>query len=179
MAIEFKTDPVFDALRSPLGLVEDAEKRESFERYVEAARYPLERAVFDLLSQLVTAVDEQVSDRYRMRLSYRPGALELDVEPVQAAEEETAADWPDFSAADGETEKITIRLPGELKDLATQAASAAGVSANSWFVRAMARSLRVTDEPPAPPRPPRPPEPPYGRESGRPGKKLQGWYGGE
>lgn len=179
MSIEFKTDSVFEALRTPLGLVEDEQKRQAFERYVEAARYPLERAVFDLLSELVSAADAQVSDRYRLRLSYRPGALQLDVEPVQGAREESPPeDLPDWTA-DGETEKITIRIPAELKDLATQAAATAGLSANSWFVRAMARSLRAMEDRPDIPRPPRPPEPPHARESGKPGKRLQGWYGGE
>jgi hypothetical protein len=180
MSIEFKTESVFDALRSPLGLVEDPERRQAFERYVEAARYPLERAVFDLLSQLVTAADEKVSDRYHLRLSYLPGALMLDVEPVQAAADDAPADdLPDWSVADGETEKITIRIPAELKDLATQAAAAAGVSANSWFVRAMARSLRAMEERPEAPRPPWPPQPPRPASPGKQGKKLQGWYGGE
>jgi hypothetical protein len=184
MSIEFKTDAVFEALKSPLGLVEDAEKRQAFERYVEAARYPLDRAVFDLLSELVAAADEQVSDRYRLRLSYRPGALLLDVDPVPGAPaEEPAGDWQEFVTVDGETEKITIRIPAELKDLATQAAASAGLSANSWFVRAMARSLRAMEEqpgtPPRPPRPPQPPEPPHQHERGRPGKRLQGWYGGD
>ena len=179
MSIEFRTDPVFEALKSPLGLVEDPERRQAFERYVEAARYPLERAVFDLLSQLVTAADEQVSDRYHLRLSYTPGALKLDVEPVPgAADAESADDVPDWSA-DGETEKITIRIPAELKDLATQAAASAGVSANSWFVRAMARAVRAMDERPEAPRPPWPPPPPRPQEPGKQGKKLQGWYGGE
>lgn len=184
MSMEFKTEAVFEALRGPLALVEDAEKRQAFERYVEAARYPLERAVFDLLAQLVTAVDEQVSERYRLRLSYRPGALALDVDPVQppVGTEQAEADLPDWAAPDGETEKITIRIPAELKELATQAAGSAGISANSWFIRALARSLRAMEEPrpPRPPRAPEPPEPPHPPQgTGRPGKKLQGWYGGQ
>ena len=185
MSMEFKTDAVFEALKSPLNLVEDQEKRQAFERYVEAARYPLERAVFDLLSELVSAVDGQVQERYRLRLSYRPGALLLDVEPIPQPAGATA-DMPEWtSAGDGETEKITIRIPAELKDLATQAASSAGLSANSWFVRALARSLRSMEETSRPPRgpgwpePPTPPSPPRPPQHGRQAKKLQGWYGGE
>lgn len=186
--MEFRTDQVFDALKSPLALVEDAEKRQAFERYVEAARYPLERAVFDLLSELVAAVDSAVAERYRLRLAYRPGALTLDVDPVQGSPEGgTGGEMPGWTGGDGETEKITIRIPAELKDLATQAASAAGLSANSWFVRALARSLRSIDETQAmrPPRSPRmhgfpePPEPPRPPQHGRQGKKLQGWFGGQ
>jgi hypothetical protein len=181
MTMEFKTDAVFEALKSPLNLVEDQEKRQAFERYVEAARYPLERAVFDLLSALVSAVDGQVQERYRLRLSYQPGALLLDVEPVPQPEGATT-EMPEWtSASDGETEKITIRIPAELKDLATQAASSAGLSANSWFVRALARSLRSMDDVPRPPRGPwpQPPEPPRPPQQGRQAKKLQGWYGGD
>ena len=58
MSIEFKTESVFEALKSPLGLVEDPERRQAFERYVEAARYPLERAVFDLLSSSTALRDK-------------------------------------------------------------------------------------------------------------------------
>jgi hypothetical protein len=104
------------------------------------------------------------------------------VDVVQRPAGADTAGGPDWTGSDGETEKITIRIPAELKDLATQAASAAGVSANSWFVRAMARSLRAMEEPPGAPRPPRPPfppEPPHPPGAGRAGKKLQGWYGGE
>ena len=187
MSIEFRTDAVFEALKSPLALVEDPEKRQAFERYVEAARSSLERAVFDLLSEMVSAVDARVSDRYHLRLSYRPGALSLDVDPVSQPAGASADDNVlEFGGGDGETEKITIRIPAELKDLATQAASAAGLSANSWFVRAMARSLRGMEDAPRPPHaphpphtphPPHPPEPPRGPRPPQ-GKRLQGWYGG-
>ena len=43
--------------------------RSRLERYVEAARLPLERAVFDLMAQVAAAVDEQVGGRYRVRLT--------------------------------------------------------------------------------------------------------------
>lgn len=194
MTHEFRTEAVFEALKSPLALVEDAEKRQAFERYVEAARFPLERAVFDLLSGLVSAIDEQVAGHYRLRLAYRPGALDLDVEPLPEAEraQPDVADLPEWSA-DGEMEKITIRIPAELKDLITQAATSAGLSANSWFIRMLARSLNVVeverrrgyhrhptdtvsgrfhdlDEEPHH-------RPHHGSRG--PGKRLQGWYGGE
>ena len=193
MAQEFKTESVFDALKSPLALVEDSEKRQAFERYVEAARFPLERAVFDLLSGLVSAIDERVSEHYRLRLAYHTGALELNVEPLPQAERAApnVTDMPDF-AADGEMEKITIRIPAELKDLITQAAGGAGISANSWFIRVLAHALGGVEvehrrrarrhhhdamaghfsgfdaEDLRPPREPR------GSD-----KRLQGWFGGE
>ena len=203
--MEFRTEAVFDALKSPLSLVEDAEKRQAFERYVEAARFPLERAVFDLLSELVAAVDARVSAHYSLRLAYQPGALQLHVEErPQAQREHAEPDESEWATIDGDTEKITIRIPAELKDLAMQAAAGAGLSANSWFVRALGRSIRAGAEgerfrPPMPPEPPLPPEPPWAgerhrsrmeqreerrqrreeRREERHGKRLEGWFGGE
>ena len=204
---EFRTDAVFEALRQPLALVDDADRRQAFERYVEAARFPLERAVFDLLSSLVAAVDSAVQERYRVRLTYRGGALELHVDPVAVSSERSVpppepapGEW---TFSDGEMEKITIRIPGELKDVVTRAASSAGLSANSWFVRALSRSVSGSEErgrtrafgadlfrpdgdenPPGsfpfgmePPAPPRPPEPPAGPPRGHGGSRLQGWIG--
>lgn len=143
--MEFRTDAIFEALQSPLALVDDPEKRQAFERYVEAARPSLERAMFDALSTVVHAIDEQVQQHYRVSLRYGPGALQLDVQPVAAPPppEPSATEW---SFGDGDTEKVTIRIPSELKDLATRAAGDAGLSANSWFIRSLARSLRMAGE---------------------------------
>src|SRR3972149_4684078 len=49
---------VFEALERPLGLVEDPERRSALQRYLGSARVHLERAVFDLPSGAVEAVNE-------------------------------------------------------------------------------------------------------------------------
>lgn len=171
-----RTEPVFDALKQPLGLIESDERRRAIETYIETARIPLERAVFDLMSQLATAVDERLGGQYRIRLSYQPGGLSVEVDetaPAAAAPGEE----PWTTGADGDVEKITIRIPAELKDLAQQAASRAGTSANTWFVKALARAVRNIEVQTAPPPPTR------GawkeeRRSGR-GSRLSGWVGGD
>ena len=87
---EFTTEIIFEALKSPLGVVDSPERRKQLEDYVEAARVPLERSVFDLLSQFGEAVNAEVSAHYQVALSYRPGALDLEVratEPGEAPEE--------------------------------------------------------------------------------------------
>ena len=140
MGEEFRTETIFDALKSPLALIDDPERRAGLERYVEAARLPLERAVFDLLSGLTQAVDEQVADRYRVRLAYRPGALDLEVDRKEPREPTTLAET-EWSLGDGETEKVTIRIPAELKEMVTQSAALAGISVNSWAIRAMAAAV--------------------------------------
>jgi hypothetical protein len=127
---------------------------------------PLERAVYDLMSQLVEQIDEKTADRYRIRLAYRPGGLGLEIEEkVQDGESEQ------WSALEGDVEKITIRIPAELKDLATQAAQRAGTSANSWFIKALARALRNVDAQQSAP---------YREERHeRSGSRMTGWIGGD
>lgn len=170
MATEIRTEPVFDALKQPLALVENDDRRRIIETYIEAARLPLERAVFDLMSQVAQAVDERVGSHYRVRLAYRPGGLAVEVD-----ERTGNGDEAQYSAMEGDVEKITIRIPAELKDLAQQAASKAGTSANTWFIKALARAVRNIDVQTAPPpaswRDER-------RRHGR-GSRLSGWVGGD
>ena len=174
MATEIRTEPVFDALKQPLALVESDERRRTLETYIEAARLPLERAVFDLMSQVAQAVDERVGNHYRVRLSYRPGGLAVEVDEKTGNGEEAQ-----YSALEGDVEKITIRIPAELKDLAQQAASKAGTSANTWFVKALARAVRNIEVQTGPPRPSQPPSWREGRRGAGRGSRLSGWVGGD
>ena len=164
--MELKIDSIIDALKSPLGVIDNPERRAQIEDYIEAARLPLERAVFDLLSQLAESVNDEVSAHYQVTLAYRAGVLDL---AVQAAEADDAA----WSMADGEVEKITLRIPAELKEMAAEAASQASLSANSWFVKTLSRHLRHVDESERARR--------RGRRGRRHqgGQKLSGWVGGE
>jgi len=165
MASELRTEPVFDALKQPLALIESDERRRQIEAYLEAARVPLERSVFDLMSQLVQAVDEKTGDHYRIRLAYRPGGLGLEIE--EKVQDGDAERW---STLEGDVEKITIRIPAELKDLAQQAAARAGTSANSWFVKALGRALRNAETPREQPR--------WREERHGRGGRMTGWVGG-
>ncbi len=170
MATEIRTEPVFDALKQPLALIESDDRRRAIETYVEAARLPLERAVFDLMAQVAQAVDEKVGGHYRVRLSYRPGGLAVEVDERAGNGEEAQ-----YSALEGDVEKITIRIPAELKDLAQQAASKAGTSANTWFVKALARAVRNIEVQTSQ-------EPPSWRDERRGrgrGSRLSGWVGGD
>jgi hypothetical protein len=172
MATELRTEPVFDALKQPLALIESDERRRGIETYIEAARTPLDRAVYDLMSQMAQAIDEKVGQHYRVRLAYRPGGLQVEVDEKTGANNEESQ----WSTAEGDVEKITIRIPAELKDLAQQAASKAGTSANTWFIKALARAVRNIDVQTAPPPPPSGFR--EGRRHGR-GSRFSGWVGGD
>jgi hypothetical protein len=83
-----------------------------------------------------------------------------------------------LSFSEGDVEKITLRIPAELKDMAVEAATKAGLSSNSWFVRMLARSVRQSEgfEPPR--------EEPRGRRErhsrhGGMGSRITGWVGPE
>ncbi len=168
--MEFTTETIFEALRGPLAVVDNEERRRQIEGYVEAARLPLERSVFDLLSQFAQAVNAEVSSHYEVNLGYQPGVLDLEVRVREPGEppEET------WTLAEGEVEKITLRIPAELKDLATQAAAKAGLSVNAWFVRVLARALRSAEGP-------APVETRHHghHRAGRVGRRLTGWVGAE
>ncbi len=166
--MEFTTESIFQALKGPLAVVDSPERRGQLEDYIEAARLPLERSVFDLLSRFAEAVNAEVSTHYQVGLGYRPGVLDLEVqarEPGEPAEEV-------WTLAEGEVEKITLRIPAELKDLASEAAAKAGLSVNAWFVRVLARALRGAEGP----------APAAEERRGRPGQhgqRLTGWVGPE
>jgi len=135
---EIELKSVFEALERPLGLIDNAERRADMQRYVEAARIHLERAIFDVLSDVTSAVNDAGAGA-RARLEYQGGKLFLVVEAVQEAESGPEAE-PLFSV-EGDVEKVTIRLPGELKELISQAANLRGMSVNTWYVRELARTI--------------------------------------
>jgi hypothetical protein len=173
-ARELRTEPIFDALKQPLALVESDERRRALETYIEAARVPLERAVHDLMSELAHAVEERLGDQYRLRLAYHPGGLTLEIDEKAQANGEEAA----WATLEGDVEKITIRIPAELKDLATQAAQRGGTSANSWFVKALARALRASEAAQQPPSWSQG-ERHRHEDRGRRGSRFTGWVGGD
>ena len=166
---EFSTDDIFEALKKPLGVIDNPERQQQIKDYIEATRVNVERSVFDLLSEFAETINQEVSAHYEVSLNYKPGVLDLTVRPREVSE----PDEETWSMADGEVEKITIRVPSELKEMAAEAAKKASISANSWFVRQLARSVRTSDvnirvETERGHR--------RGRRRGR-GSKLSGWVG--
>jgi hypothetical protein len=135
---EINLDNVFQALERPLGLIDNPERRNDMQRYVESARIHLERAIFDVLSDITATVNEAGTGA-RARLEYQGGKLYLVVEGT--VEEESAQEAERLFSVEGDVEKVTIRLPSELKDLISQAANLRGVSVNNWYVRELARTI--------------------------------------
>jgi hypothetical protein len=120
-------------IEQPLSLIDNPQRRAELQAFVNAARPHIERAAFDLLSQAVAAFNDAVPDQ-RARLEYDAGALRLAIEPRSAPHGEPAFD-------EGEPERVTLRLPKELKDLIDGLASRGGMSANNWYVRELSRVI--------------------------------------
>jgi hypothetical protein len=130
-------DEVFEALQRPLALIDDQQRRDEMQHFLDAARIHQERAIFDLISDIVARVNEAAPDT-RVRLEYRSRQLHLAVDSNTVSEEDAA---DPMMRMDGDLEKVTIRLPKALKEQIDQAAGERGVSLNSWYVRTLARAI--------------------------------------
>jgi predicted HicB family RNase H-like nuclease len=131
-----QTNEVFDALKGPLALIDDPQRREDMQRFVDTARVHQERAVFDLISDIVARVNESSGDT-KVRLEYQAREFRLTVDANQPAEDTSDP----LTRMDGDLDKVTIRLPKALKDLIDTVAADRGVSLNSWYVRTLARGV--------------------------------------
>jgi hypothetical protein len=135
---DINLDPVFEALVRPLALIDSPERRDEMQRFAAASRGYQERAIFDLLSSVTGAIND-ANTGARVTLEYRNGGLGLAVEaeredaPAEADAEELA------SRMGGELERLSLRLPSQIKKEIDSAADQQGVSVNSWCVRALAR----------------------------------------
>ena len=126
-------EPLLAGLEQPLQLVTDPQAREQLRAYVGAARPHVERAAFDVLSQAVSGFND-ANPEQRARLEYADGRLYISVDPAPDGE-------PEASFTEGDLEKVTLRLPRELKELIDMAAGRHGISANNWYVRELSRTI--------------------------------------
>jgi hypothetical protein len=95
--------------------------------------------IMDALSQAADEITASLRDtvvEIRLR-GQEPHIVVTDTEPHAPAEPPPSTD-PD---ADGDAVRITLRLPGPLKNSVEQAATSAGISVNSWLVRSVRHSL--------------------------------------
>jgi hypothetical protein len=137
-AVETKIDlqVLLDSTRQPLDLVETADSRAAIERYLQSSTLYLERATLGLLSTLATAMSAGANGLIA-RVEHRPDGPWFVVDLEQEAEPE-----PDLNLdlSPDRMEKVTVRLPEDLKDLIDQLAREEGFSANNWYIRELARA---------------------------------------
>jgi len=139
--MELTFDSVLDAFDAALELVEDEEQQQRLQRVIVASRASVERATQDLLAGVLEEVNSELGGRARVDLRYTASGISVSVETNGSAAPEGGEDEA-WLFGDSELEKVTLRLPVELKDRASSAAKEAGLSANAWFTRLLARELR-------------------------------------
>jgi hypothetical protein len=130
-----------------------------------SARLTLLEALSDAAAEITAALDDVAVD-VRLR-----GRNDADL-VITAVEHPAPAPPPQETPdADGDTARLTLRLPEHLKPQVETAAAADGMSVNSWLVRAVHAALhgRTTGMPPLPPMPPAAP---------RRGRRITGFVQG-
>ena len=144
---------------------------------VEQLAAPLDAAIQLTLQDALAAAAEEITTELapgsvELRLRGRDPEFVVRLPPVPApapAGDEPAAPTVRLAQAAGEgdegaTSRINVRLPDQLKARIEQAASAEGLSVNTWIVRAAAAALDRTHQP-------RPKEP----RDATGGQRYTGW----
>lgn len=126
-------ESIFEALRQPIALLEEEKSRETVEAFIATARVHQERAIIDLLSEITAAVNADATDT-AIHLQYESKQLVLAIDHGNVEEADSLA------RMEGDQEKITIRLPAQLKASIDSAADSRGVSLNTWCVWTLARA---------------------------------------
>ena len=137
--MKIRIEAILEAFDGALNLVEDEQQRDRFSRVLSASSASVERAVDDLVAEITTEINEALGDEAHVDLTYGSDGITVDVTHSESTRDEDVDET--LSLSEGEVEKLTLRLPGELKDRATGAAAEAGYSLNQWIVRVLAREL--------------------------------------
>jgi hypothetical protein len=134
-----KLSQFVDALRSDLtavAAVGDETTAEAAQKIAIALEGSLGLRLVDAFASAALELTAQLpAGRVEVRLAGR------DPELVYVEEEAVASDEGFEPEGDGETARITLRLPLHLKDRAESAAAREGLSVNSWLVRLVRQAL--------------------------------------
>jgi hypothetical protein len=158
--------PYIDGLRRDLMAAAAAgtdDTRRTAGLLAEAMEPAARLAILDALSTATADVTAALSGvTVEIRMHGREPRISVDISTVET-EPESTTEPPVAATAEGDdgTARVTLRLPESIKARTEDAAARAGISVNSWLVRAVTRAL---DGPP--------PDP------GRPGRRLVGYARG-
>jgi HicB family len=160
--------PYVENLRGELAIAADAGGEEARALAARLAA-PLESAVrLTLLDALSAAADEITRDlapgSVELRLRGGEPAFVVAPAPVDEPGDDRAAPVVPAEEDDGETARINLRLPGQLKAGVERAANQEGLSVNAWLVRVVAAALARDDSGRRPP-----------HRGGRIGESYSGW----
>lgn len=136
-----------DALRAHLTTAAAAgteQTRETARLLADTLEPAVRLVVLDALSAMAAEVTA-AWDGGLVDIRVRGGDPEVVV--VAGPDEQHAPPPEETADDDGATARISLRLPAPMKARAEEAATAAGMSLNSWLVRAVSSGLRGADRP--------------------------------
>lgn len=137
------------------------ETRRTAELLASALEPAVRLSLMDALSVATADVTAALSGvTVEVRLHGREPRISVDT--LEPDPEPEAAPPPEPTGEDAGTARVTLRLPESVKARTEEAAGRAGISVNSWLVRAVTQAL---DGPPSP-------------GPGRPGRRLVGYARG-
>lgn len=129
--------PILAAFDDALALIEDGEQRSRLQRVLRAAGPAVEAAAVGLVRSAAAEVNDASGGTVSAEVVYTADGPELRVEALSPME--PASTPPDLEFDASEIERLTLRLPAELKEIAAIAAEQAGVSLNAWLTRVVSQ----------------------------------------
>ena len=128
---------IAEAQKKALVMVETQDSREFLEKFLEGSSPLVEAAARDVLHEFVEEINVQLAPHSRLRLIQEGGNIVPEI--VSLNEEinrgrRVAIDRDTIS-------KVLVRMPSDVKTMATEAAQKAGTSLNSWTVNILERAL--------------------------------------
>lgn len=166
--MRIEVGPVIDAFDAALQLIQDEDERQRFQRVLEASSDSVRGAVHDIVSQVVGEVNEVADGAVRVALAYGADGLDLTVDVPTPEETSDDDDVLHITFDDSEVERLTLRLPAELKELAARHADSSGVSLNTWLTRLVSHEAGRRERG----------ERRRGRRRRGAGQSMKGWIGG-
>jgi hypothetical protein len=128
---------IVEAQKKALALVENPEKREAMERFLESSGPLAESATRDAIHEMVEEMNAQLAPHARVRLVQEGSKL---LPEVVSLTEEIGRRRTVVIDSDS-ISKVLVRMPSEVKSKAMEAAQRAGTSLNSWTVSVLDRAL--------------------------------------
>src|SRR5947207_220946 len=114
--------PLAESLRQPLDFLDNQERRAEIERFLDNSRHHLDHAAFQMLSAIageISAGGAGMAARVELRTDGAHFVLDGSEEPEEQGER----------IFEGDQERVTIRIPAELKEMIDRLANLQGVSA--------------------------------------------------
>ena len=133
----FDYHSIADAPKRALNLVEDCEKRNMLEEFVDSTRPLVESAAREALQTIAEDINLQLPPQLKLRLIQ--GGSRLMAEVVSTSEAPSSTRMGRF---DGDyISRVLVRMPSAVKERAAESAKRAGISLNSWTVSTLERAL--------------------------------------